>query len=128
MTMETDLRTLLQAGLAPLVPPGSINWAEHPQGVDRPYVVLTLPSDTEGATMQGRDGLRQSRVQVDCYGPTFASVAAIRVAVMDTLHGYRGGNFRGVFFDGARSLREPGDDAVHRLSMDFLTHWRAENA
>ena len=129
MTMEVDLRALLRATPAVTTITSAINWGEHPQDAAGPYVVLSLASDNEGATMQGRDWLRQSRVQVDCYAPAFAQAAAMREAIIDALHGYRGGRFRGVFFDGARYFREADEAApMHRMSLDFLTHWRAVNA
>lgn len=129
MTMEIDLRALLRATPAITALTTAIDWGESPQGATGSYVVLSLASDNEGATMQGRDWLRQSRVQVDCYAPTFAQAVAMREAIMDRLHGYRGGRFRGVFFDGARYFREADEAApMHRMSLDFLTHWRAVNA
>lgn len=129
MSMETELRALLQAASIPGTSPAAINWAEHPQGVGRPYVVLTLVNDMQGTVMSGPDGLRSSRVQIDCYATTYAAVAAMRDAVQAAISGFRGGNFRAIIFDGARSLRDPGEaEAVHRMSLDFLTHWRNGNA
>lgn len=126
--MEQELRALLISGL-PDIGAARINWGEAPQGTIRPFVVLNLISDTEGTTMQGRDGLRKSRVQVDCYGPDYSTVAAMMAAVKDALHGYHGGGFQGIFFAGGRVPREGNDEAsaIYRASLDFMTHWRPDN-
>lgn len=129
MEQELRARLLSSAALAAVVG-GLVDWGESPQPGASRYVVLTLVSDDEGATMQGRDGLRQSRVQVDCYGPDYATVAAMAAAVKDSLHGHRGGGFQGVFYAGGRAPREGSDEAsaIYRASLDFLTHWRAQDA
>ena len=133
--METALRALLVAGL-PGMSAGRLNWGEHPRDETRPYVTLHLISLREGRTMQGPDGLEQSRVQVDCYAPTFGQAREIGQAVKQLLNHYRGGGFRGVFFDGMRTLREGGDSriigsdesaAFYRASLDFLINWRNDN-
>ena len=129
--MEQELRALLRGNAAvAALAGGLVDWGESPQPGAARYIVLHLISDTEGATMQGRDGLRQSRVQVDCYGPDYAAVAALSAAVKDALHGYRGGGFGAIFFDGGRIPREGNDEAsaIYRASLDFLTHWRAQDA
>ena len=124
--MELEFRALLKADPAVMALTPHINWGEHPQGETVPYVVLSLASDGEGVTMQGPDGLRQSRVQVDCYAPSFGQAAIMRETIKAALHGYRGGRFRGVFHDGARYFREADEAApLHRMSLDFLIHWRA---
>ena len=129
--MEQELRALLRSSAAITgIVGGLVDWGESPQPGAARYIVLHLVSDTEGATMQGRDGLRQSRVQVDCYGPDYATAAALMAAVKDALHGYRGGGFQGIFFDGGRVPREGDDEAsaIYRASLDFMTHWRSQHA
>lgn len=123
MTMETELRALILDGIG-----GLIDWGESPQPGASQYVVLHLISDDEGVTMQGRDGLRQSRVQVDIYAPTFGGAAQKAAAMKDLLHGYRGGNFQGVFFAGGRTPREGSDEAsaIYRASLDFMVNWMAD--
>lgn len=128
--MEQELRTLLIAGL-PTVPSTRINWGEQPQDEERPYVVMHLISMNEGHTMQGPDGLQQSRVQVDCYAPTFGDARSMAAAVKSALDFHRGGGFLGILFDGMRQTRESGDnagEAIYRASLDFLTNWRADHA
>ena len=127
--METALRALLIAGL-PAMSAGRINWGEHPRDEARPYIVLHLVSLTEGHTMQGPDGLERSRVQIDCYAPSFGQAREIAGDVKRVLDHYREGQFRGVFFDAARTTRESGEDnaPLYRCSLDFIVNWRDDNA
>lgn len=127
--METALRALLIAGL-PGLTGTRINWGEHPDAEDRPYVVLHLISLREGHTMQGPDGLERSRVQVDCYAPSFGQARELGAQVKQALNHHHGGGFRGVLFDTARTSRESGNEnaALYRCSLDFLINWRNDHA
>ena len=134
--METALRALLVAGL-PGMSAGRINWGEHPRDEARPYIVLHLISLTEGHTMQGPDGLERSRVQIDCYAPSFGQARELAGSVKSALDFRRDGGFRGIFFAGMRQSRESGysrDDggssgeSLYRCSIDFIVNWRDDNA
>jgi hypothetical protein len=127
--MEQAFRALLMgsAAVIALVPSARINWGEHPQGTGKPYIVLTVIGDAEGLTLTGRDGLSQGRVQADVYAPTYAVAKNASRAVRALLHGYRGGDFQLIEHAGSRDSREGGTneaERLHRVSMDFLTHWR----
>lgn len=127
--MEQALRALLIAGL-PAVPSDRINWGEHPQFGGRPYITMHLISVTQGHHMQGPEALEQSRVQVDCYAPTFGGARGMAVAVKTALDFRSGGGFLGILFDGMRQTRESGDnagEAIYRASLDFLTNWRTSD-
>ena len=128
--MEQDLRALLLAGLTGMTA-DRLNWGEHPQGAAGPYVVLYLVSWNMGHTQQGPDGLEQARVQVDCYADTFGAARGLARQVMGLLDGYRGGQFQAIFSAGMRMSREAdenGGEAIYRASLDFIIHWRNENA
>jgi hypothetical protein len=115
------------AAVTALVPALRINWGAHPQGTGSPYIVLTLVSDIEGLTYQGPDRLEQGRVQVDVYAPDYPAARIAGRAVKAALHGYRGGQFLLIEHAGSRASREGGTneaERLHRVSMDFLTHWR----
>lgn len=126
--MEQELRNLLRTAPAVRALAGTrINWSSHPQGAGKPYIVLWLISGAEGITLQGRDGLFQGRVQIDCYGRTVGSAKKLGAAVHEVLHGYRGGGFRGVFEIGRRDTRETGTNEAERLfrqSRDYSVNWR----
>ena len=128
--MEEAFRTALLAssGVTALVPAGRINWGEHPQGADKPYITLMTVSDNEGLTQQGPDGLFQGRVQVDCCAPTYEQAKQVSRALRTALHGYRGGGFGLVTHVATRDSREGGTNEAERLfrvSLDFTTAWRA---
>ncbi|ABN78420.1 DUF3168 domain-containing protein [Cereibacter sphaeroides] len=126
--MEQALRALLLAssGVTALTEK-RVNFGSHPQGAGFPYVVLNTISDREGLTVNGPDGLQQARVQIDCFAETYMAAKQLSRAVRAVLHGHSGGGFQGVFLDGARDLREPGDDTgrPYRVSLDFLTIYSA---
>jgi hypothetical protein len=127
--MEEAFRGLLVTSSAVTVhaPASRINWGAHPQGDGAPCIVLTLVSDMSGYTLSGGDGLRQSRVQVDCYAATYGSAKLLSRAVLQVLGGHQDALFRGVFHEMARESREGGTNEAERLfrvSMDFMAYWR----
>lgn len=126
--MEDDFRALLTGSTAvtALAPPARIVFGRLGQGLALPAAVLDVIDNADGLTQQGPDGLWQGRVQVDCYGGTYAAAKGLADAVAAALNGYRGGRFRGVFLDARRDHTESGAvDRPHRISLDFLTNWRA---
>ncbi len=101
-----------------------------PQGVDRPYVVCRRISGAPVLTYAGPTSLGGRRVQVDCYGDSYADADAMSLAVMAALNGFAGKvgstpiDVRGAL------LEDIGDDyeqpvhsdeaGIHRVSMEFL--------
>lgn len=127
-TMERDFRALVAAAL-PALPPGRVNWSEHPQDLSGAYVVLTLVSMVGGHTQQGPDGLWQSRIQVDCWAPGFLECLDMGHAVMAAIDGHRGGVFQAILSAGMRQTRDDDNagEAIYRASLDFLAHWRTDH-
>ena len=128
--MEEALRTLLASasGVTALVPAARINWGAHPQGAAKPYIVLNGISETRALTMQGPDGITQTRVQIDVYAPTYATAKGAARAVIGLLNGYRNGGFRLIEHAGSRDSREGGTneaDRLFRVGLDFIVNWRA---
>jgi hypothetical protein len=128
--MEQAFRAILLAssGVTALAPAARINWGSIPQGAGYPAVVLNVIDDASGLTLAASDGLSQGRVQVDCYGLTYTAAKSLALAVRAALHAYRGGNFRLIEHAGTRDTREGGTNEAERpfrVSLDFLTHWRA---
>ncbi|SIO36483.1 Protein of unknown function [Rhodovulum sp. ES.010] len=124
--MEEEFRALLQAALAGV----PVNWGAHPQGAGWPGVVLNVIGGAEGLTQQGPDGLFSGRVQADCYARRYSDAKALSRLVVAALDGHRGGGFRGVFRVATRDGRDDdanGGDRLFRVSLDFMTHWRAED-
>lgn len=125
--MEEDLRALLLDDAAVAALAAEVSWGEHPQGSALPGVVLTMISGAEGITMSGPDGLREARVQVDCWAEAYADALDLSRAVVAVLHGHRGAAFQGVFHLSTRDGREGGSnqaDMPFRVSLDFDIFWR----
>lgn len=130
--MEEQFRALLLAdsGVSALV--GTrINWGAHPQGAPLPAIILTTISDAEDYHMNGPNGLFQGRVQADVYAMDYRAAKDAARAVRAALHCYRGGGFLLITHVASRDSREGGSneaDRPYRVSMDFTTAWRAEDA
>ena len=93
-----------------------------PQGVARPFVVLTLVSAVPIHTHDGlpADLLEAARVQVDCYGPEYAATHAVAKAVDDVL-----GALAGTTLSATReSMRDDYEDAtaLHKVTADYLVY------
>lgn len=126
--METSFRALLtsSAPITALAPADRLTWGRLGQGKPFPAAVLRTVSNIQGMTQQGPDGLWQGRVQIDCYGLTFADALALAEAIIARLNGYRDDHFRLIVLDARRDHDETSAaDRPHRISLDFLTHWRA---
>jgi hypothetical protein len=128
--MEEELRAFLLAssGVSALGS-GRINWVAHPQGVRLPAIVLNVISGTTPRHMKGQGGVQTNRVQIDCDALTVGEAKQVSRDVIAALSGYRGGGFRAVFHEGTRDSREGGGNEAERpfrVSLDFETHWRAE--
>ena len=125
--MEEDFRAILLAASSITDRTGTrINFGASPQGTALPAIVLNTIDDGTGYTHAGSDLLYQGRVQLDCYGETYAAAKLLSRAVLAVLTGYIGGNFTGIFLDAARDSREGGSNEVarpSRVSMDFITNW-----
>ena len=128
--MEESLVDLLKAhtALTSLVGsnPARIYWMRAPQGIARPYLVMQIVSSIPDVTHGGPSGLIGSRVQIDCYGDTYASTKTTARAVTGRLSGFRGfrlnTTFDGIFKDAERDEYEESaaPDKAFRVSMDFL--------
>ena len=129
--MEQAFRAILTSAtsVTAIAAANRINFGQRLQGTALPAVVLSVIGDAEGLTLKGPDGLSQGRIQADCYGNTYAEAKSLSRAVRAVLHGYRGGNFRLVEHVDTRDENETGANEADRpesVSMDFMTHWRAQ--
>lgn len=120
--MEEALRAILAGSASVTALTGTrIDWGMRPQGQSMPAIALTNVNDGAIDHSQDGPGLSQARVQIDCYGGTYAAAKTTARAVRTLLDGYRGGMFQGAFLAGARDLSEgEGETRVHRVSMDFI--------
>ena len=126
--MEQEFRALLtsSAAVTALCPSSRIEWGILGQGKPLPAVRLNVISNSPGRTQQGPDGLWQGRVQVDVYGATYKAAKALADAISGLLDFHRSGGFRGIFLDARRDMTETAaTDRPQRITLDFLTNWRA---
>lgn len=126
--MEEELRALLRATTAITDLCGQrVDWGARAQRDPLPAIVLNVISGAEGFHMNGRDGLFKGRVQVDCYGETYADAKALGRAVRDLLHTYRGGGFELITEISRRDHHEGGTNEATRAfrdGADFNVSWR----
>lgn len=125
--METAFRTRLKndAGVAALVG-NRIDWGVRPQGSISPCVVLTIVSDPRPQHMGGNIDQRATRVQLDCYGPTRASVVTLREAVIAAILPpavVSGVDFQRAFIDTVRNFDAHTDTGVVFRDMIDAQIW-----
>lgn len=120
--MEEALRALLRANAGVIsAAGGKVEWSAQPQGAVAPYITLHRIGGNRSQHLQGPDGMIESRVQVDCWGPTYASAKTAARAAIAVLNGYRSGLIRRVFVESERDdhdLTPP--DPLYRTSVDLL--------
>jgi Protein of unknown function (DUF3168) len=100
-------------------------WSHAPQSVSKPYATLLKIDGLRDTPMDGPSGLQQSRIQIDCYGLTFASAKGLARAIEAALSGLSvttsGIVFQGCFLDTERDgyERDATPDSLFRTSLDF---------
>jgi hypothetical protein len=130
--MEEALRTYLlaQSGVSSLVSTRA-HWNMRPQGSALPALVLAVIDRSPAYAMDGNSALAETRVQVDCYGTTYAQAKTLARAVRVPLDGKRftqsSIRFEAFRLD-ERDLSEAGTtegERIHRISLDFQI-WHQE--
>lgn len=130
--MEEALRAFLlaQSGVSSVVSDRAY-WNIRPQAGPLPALVLQVIDRSPAYTMDGNAALAETRVQVDCYGATYAQAKTLARAVRVPLDGKRftqdSIRFEAFRLD-ERDLSEAGTteaERVHRISLDFQI-WHQE--
>lgn len=117
--MEEFLYQLLLGTAVPVA------WGGLGQGEGLPRIALYRVGATDDITLDGRSGWMRGRVQVDCYGETFAQAIGTSRAVQEILSGYSGGPIWRAALEGIRDLTdEKGGETIQRVSLDFALTWR----
>ena len=70
-----------------------VAWSNLGEGTSTPRAVVHRTSSSREWTLTG-PGLMQARVQIDCYGATYAEAITAARAIEGVLDGYRGGRTR----------------------------------
>jgi len=101
-----------------------------PQGEQRPFIVCRRVSGAPVLTYAGPVPFGGRRVQVDCYGDSYADADGLALAVLAALNGFKGLvpapniDVRGALLQDVGDDYEPpihADEAgIHRVSLDFL--------
>jgi hypothetical protein len=106
-----------------------VYWVDRPQAAALPAIVLQVISDPRPQHLKGFDDLRETRVQLDVFGTSYASVLAITEAALAALVPENTGNgiiFNRALVDGARDLGERTETQfIHRRSTDLLIWWQS---
>jgi hypothetical protein len=139
--MEIDLRNLLlaDASLMALIPSAeNVRINMIAQGVQGPAVSIWRISGADDMTMQGPDGLFESRIQIDVRGKDvdgfpgsgWSAGLPVAQAIAQRLAGYRGAvgatNFRLITrLSERQSSEKPGSEVFHLFSTDFQVWHRA---
>ena len=96
-----------------------------PQGKARPYVRMNTVSDVRPQHLQGYDGARSTRVQIDVFSDSYGEARAISETIIAALA--EPATVAGVKFGRtkAEGPRDEGEDVegigyIHRLRTDLL--------
>lgn len=124
--MEEALVALLLANVSvSALVDDRVHWLALPQGAQLPSIVLTVVTDIGQVTYQGINDLRDTRVQIDCYGESYSAAKTVARTVAGNLDGFKGVfsgvSFEGVFQDSEREGRDDDNlpDIIFRNSRDF---------
>jgi hypothetical protein len=106
-------------------------WGLNDQATGEPRIALQLISGAPEYADDGEAGIGESRVQVDCYGPTQAAAVAVARAVKARVSGaavtQSGVEFQAIYIDSERDDVDvyDGGRRVHEVSIDLII-WHKE--
>jgi hypothetical protein len=116
--MEEHLYTLISGAVS-----FPVAWGTLGSGTSTPRAVFFRTSGVRDMHMGGK-GNMQSRVQIDCYGKTYAEAIGASREIREALEGYRGGPIQGAFLDSVRDQFDDDAGLLHRVSLTFSVHSR----
>jgi hypothetical protein len=119
------------SGLTALVGP-RITWATRPQASALPSVVLHKITSQPIYSDEGESGLTSARMQIDCWGATYAAAKGVARQVMARLSG-GGASFTQSNFEFQASFAEDEQDSfergaggedLYRVRLDFIIWYK----
>jgi hypothetical protein len=125
--MEEAIRTRLLAtsGVTALVSQ-RVYCGSRPQGGALPDIIINRISGAPIYTDDGESGLAEARLELECWGTTYASAKNPARAVIVSLSAFfgtvGGTTFQYILLDAERDLREGGgnaDEYLFRTQLDF---------
>ncbi|OWV40388.1 hypothetical protein [Mameliella alba] len=111
--MEEELLALLSGAVA-----WRVSWGSLGEDDGLPRAAIYRQGGERDHTMRGPAGMT-SRVQIDCYGETFAEAIGASRALRQVLEGYRGGVILGAFLKSVRDDLPEDVGPLRRVSMIF---------
>lgn len=126
--MEEDIRTRLLAtsGVTALVS-SRVYCGSRPQGGVVPDVIINRISGAPIYTDDGESGLAEARLEIECFGTTYASAKNAARAVIASLSAFFGTvgvtTFQYILLDSERDFRESGGNVpeyLFRTQLDFI--------
>ncbi|MFZ2995949.1 tail completion protein gp17 [Sphingobium sp.] len=130
MDMQKALRArLLGAQSVSAIVGTKVDWLERPEGDALPAITLQVISGTLDQHMQGLQGLQFARVQLDCWGDSYAQTKSLVDAALEVV--LPRGTIAGVYFRTAsatmpRDLGERTDTQfIHRKQTDLTVRYSA---
>ena len=116
--MEEEIYTLLSNGVT-----FPVAWGSLGQDDGLPRAAIYRVSGAREMTLTGL-GLMQGRIQIDCYGETFAEAIGASRDIRDLLEGYSGGVVQGVFLEAVRDQFTEDAQLLQRVSLTFSMTYR----
>ena len=115
--MEEHLYSLLSGAVS-----FPVAWGTLGSGTSTPRASIYRTSGVRDMKLDGL-GLMETRVQIDCYGQTYAEAIGASRDVRAAVEGYRGGPIQGAFLEAVRDGFEDDAELLHRVSLTFsITH------
>lgn len=112
------------AGLTALVGQ-RIDWSIRPQASSLPQIVLHVIDSNPYYTDEGESGLSSSRIQIDCWGRTYAESKNVSRQVMSRISGVEFSQ-GGITFQLSHCVDQQDDfersdsEEFYRVRMDFI--------
>ena len=111
--MESHLYTLLSDAVS-----FPVAWGAMGDGTGTPRASVYRVGGLRDMHLQGK-GLMQGRLQIDCYGKTWAEANGAGDDIRAALEGYRGGPVQGAFLEAIRDGFEGDAQLLQRVSLTF---------
>ena len=96
-----------------------VSWGTLGSGTSTPRAVMRRTSGVQDHSMSG-PGTMGTRVQVDCYGATYAEALAASRSVRGVLDGHRGGPGQGAFLGSSLDRSEVDAQLLHRVMLIYM--------
>lgn len=117
--MEEHLYSLLSGAVS-----FPVAWGTMGAGTALPRASIYRTGGARDMHLEG-NGLKDTRLQIDCYGETYAQTITASRAIRDALEGYQGGPIQGAFLESTRDGFTDDAQLLQRVSLTFLV-WHAD--